>query len=151
MRRSVERLQRVHGEQRAAEGEPALLPRSGLSPGRTAARAIRRDHADYRAHEHRGASDVSLQGHVYLDLRQFPDHGERCRAAAYVPAGDRGVGVDLFRCRPREGGGPITTKVSVIAGLTTSSCCGVWVPAFAGTAATSSTDTNDQRSSATRW
>src|SRR5206468_8035891 len=33
--------------------------------------------------------------------------------------------------------GPITTKVSIIAGPATSLCCGVWVPAFAGTTAQS--------------
>ena len=33
MRRRVERLQRFHGEERPPEGEPALLPRPGLSPG----------------------------------------------------------------------------------------------------------------------
>src|SRR6266481_6858927 len=36
---------------------------------------------------------------------------------------------------PARRRGPITTKVSVIAGPTTSPCCGVWVPAFAGTTA----------------
>src|SRR5262245_56191316 len=33
--------------------------------------------------------------------------------------------------------GPITTKASVIAGPATSPCCGVWVPACAGTTAES--------------
>ena len=74
MRRRVERLQRFHGEERPPEGEPALLPRPGLSPGRAAAGALRRDDAARRAHEHRGASDVPLQGHLHLDLRQLPDH-----------------------------------------------------------------------------
>ncbi len=60
-------------QERPPEGEPALLPRPGLSPGRAAAGALRRNDADCGGHEHRGAPDVSLQGYVYVDLRQFPD------------------------------------------------------------------------------
>ncbi len=95
LRRHLERLQRFHGQERPPEGEPALLPRPGLSPGREAAGALRRSDADRGGHEHRGAPDVSLQGYVYVDLRQFPRWRERRRAAAHVPAGDCGAGVEL--------------------------------------------------------
>jgi len=53
----------IHGEERPPEGEPALLPRPGLSSGGAAAGALRREHAATGAHEHRHASDVSLEGH----------------------------------------------------------------------------------------
>src|SRR5262245_5015618 len=83
------------------------------------------------------ASDPELQRFAGSFVHRLEDGQSRIgrpmtAARTCVPWQHLSKKVLHFVCELR---GPIATKVSIIAGSATWLCCGVWVPAFAGTTA----------------
>ncbi len=73
--------------------------------------------------------------------RSAPDRLVPAKAGTQAAQGSSARTQPLSSSRKR---GPITTKVSAIAGPATSPCCGVWVPACAGTTGESDCFTSGQ-------